>query len=210
MESYYRQRAREYDRFYQTPEFQNDLRELETWLTGHVRRRTVLEVAAGTGHWTKIASRTAKAVTATDYNPETLAVAKRRRLGAHVTLLAADAYDLPVFEKPFEVGMAHLWWSHVPRERRQEFLAGLVKCLRPKATILMLDQRFGRSFSIPASRRDARENRYEFRKLANGKTFEVMKNYPSAQGLLADFNSYCDDIRITQLKYFWTLTARLC
>jgi SAM-dependent methyltransferase len=209
MKSYYGQRAPEYDQFYQVPEFQNDLAELDAWVTEHVRGRTVLEVAAGTGHWTKIAARVAKSVTAADYNPETLAIAKRRRLGPHVELLTADAYGLPKFETRFEIGMAHLWWSHVPRERRQEFLTGLAKRLRPKAMILMLDQRYGRSFSIPASRRDARGNRYEMRKLASGKTFEVMKNYPGVAGLRADFASVCVDIQIMRLKYFWALSARL-
>ena len=208
MKSYYRQRAPEYDQFYQVPEFQDDLARLAEWIIAHVRGRTVLEVAAGTGHWTKIASHAAKSVTATDFNAETLAIARRRRLGSHVTFLAADAYALPDFGTPFEAGMAHLWWSHVPRERRQEFLAGLVKRLRPKATILLLDQRFGRSFSIPASRRDTHGNRYELRKLAGGKTFEIMKNYPAIGSLRADFAPLCTDIRIFMLKHFWTLSAQ--
>src|SRR3954469_185812 len=153
MKAYYRQRAPEYDQFYQVPEFQDDLAQLEQWLTENVRGRSVLEVAAGTGHWTKIAARVAKSVTATDANPETLAIAKRRRLGSHVTFRTADAYDLPTFKQKFEVGMAHLWWSHVPRERRQEFLAGFVSRLAPCATVLTLDQRFGKSFSIPCAQR---------------------------------------------------------
>ncbi len=209
MKAYYRQRAPEYDTLYQAPELQDDLRRLEEWLTTHVRGRTVLEVAAGTGHWTKIAARVAAAITATDANPETLAVAKRRRLGAHVTLLMADAYALPEFNTRFDVGMAHLWWSHVPRERRQEFLRGFVRRLAPRATLLMLDQRFARSFSVPASRRDAAGNRYEVRRLASGKAFEIVKNYPTVDGLRADFASLCSDVQVTQLKYFWMLSARL-
>jgi SAM-dependent methyltransferase len=207
MKSYYRQRAPEYDAFYQVPEFQDDLHQLERWTTEHVRGRTVLEVAAGTGHWTKIASHVAKSITATDVNPETLAIAKRRRLGSHVTFVTADAFALPAFEKQFAVGMAHLWWSHVPRERRREFLTGLVARLRPRATIVMLDQRFVGKFSIPASRRDPRGNRYELRRLAGGKAFEVMKNYPSIDGLRADFSALCKNIHVMKLKHFWTLSA---
>jgi ubiquinone/menaquinone biosynthesis C-methylase UbiE len=209
MKAYYRQRAPEYDQFYRVPEFQNDLAQLEAWLAHHVRGRTVLEVAAGTGHWTKVASRVAKSITAMDASPETLAVAKQRRLGSNVTLLTADAYELPAFKKPFDVGMAHLWWSHVPRARRQEFLAGFARRLRPKAPILMLDQRYRKSFSISASRRDVCGNRYELRKLATGKVFEVMKNYPSVEGIRADFTTLCNDINVTKLEYFWALSARL-
>lgn len=209
MKAYYRQRAPEYDQFYQVPEFADDLAQLEQWLIDHVRGRSVLEIAAGTGHWTAIAAPAAKSVTATDANPETLAVAKRRRLGSNVTFRTADAYDLPDFEQSFDLGMAHLWWSHVLRERRQDFLSGFVLRLKPRATVLMIDQRFKRSFSVPCARRDWRGNRYELRRLANGKTFEVIKNYPSKAHLLADFAAVCTDIRVTRLEYFWSLTARV-
>jgi ubiquinone/menaquinone biosynthesis C-methylase UbiE len=209
MKAYYRQRAAEYDQFYQVPEFQDDLAQLEQWLTENVRGRSVLEIAAGTGHWTKVAARVAKSVMATDANTETLAIAKRRRLGSHVTFLTSDAYDLPTFDQRFEVGMAHLWWSHVPRERRQEFLAGFVSRLKPRAAVLMLEQRFQKSFSIPCARRDARGNRYELRRLASGKMFEVVKNYPSPAQLEMDFTSFCTTIRVMKLKHFWALSAHL-
>jgi demethylmenaquinone methyltransferase/2-methoxy-6-polyprenyl-1,4-benzoquinol methylase len=209
MTAYYRQRAPEYDQFYQVPEFQDDLAQLEHWVIENVRGRSVLEIAAGTGHWTKIAARVAKSVTATDANPETLAIAKRRRLGSHVTFRSADAYALPDFATRFDVGMAHLWWSHVPRERRQEFLAGFVSRLKPRAAVLMLDQRFGKSFSIPCARRDTRGNRYELRRVASGKMFEVVKNYPSTSNLHADLSTLCADIRIMKLKHFWALSAHL-
>jgi hypothetical protein len=71
----------------------------------------------------------------------------------------------------------------------------------------MLDQRFVRKFSIPASRRDLRGNRYELRRLASGKAFDVMKNYPSIDGLRADFSALCKNIRVMKLKHFWALSA---
>jgi hypothetical protein len=121
--------------------------------------------------------------------------------------LTADGYELPQFDTPFDVGMAHLWWSHVPRERRQKFLAGLSKHLRPNGTILMLDQCYGRSFSTAASRRDTRGNRYELRRLAGGKIFEVMKNYPTSGSVRADLERVGKHVRIMKLKYFWAVSA---
>src|SRR5215813_8271718 len=122
MEDYYRERATVYDEFYQVGRRKDDLTSLKDWLTGQVQGATILEVAAGTGYWTEVAAPVAKAITATDYNPETLAIAAQRRLGPHVTLLAVDAYELPEFVTAFDAGMAMLWWSHVDIRRRAEFL----------------------------------------------------------------------------------------
>jgi ubiquinone/menaquinone biosynthesis C-methylase UbiE len=62
MEIYYRDRAPEYDKFYQVPERQHDLERLKLWLVEHVRGRHILEIAAGTGYWTEAAAAVAKAI----------------------------------------------------------------------------------------------------------------------------------------------------
>ena len=95
MEIYYRDRAPEYDKFYEVPERQHDLKRLKSWLVEHVRGRHILEIAAGTGYWTEAAAAVAKAITATDYNPEMLAIAATRNLGSNVKLRTADAFALP-------------------------------------------------------------------------------------------------------------------
>ena len=97
MRAYYRERAPEYDLLYAVPAYQDDLATLRSWLEPHVVGASVLEVAAGTGYWTEAAAPFARAITATDCNAETLAVAARRRLGPKVTLVEADAYALPDF-----------------------------------------------------------------------------------------------------------------
>ena len=68
MENYYRDRALEYDLFYEVPERQHDLALLKSWLLEHARDRSILEVATGTGYWTEFAATVAKAITATDDN----------------------------------------------------------------------------------------------------------------------------------------------
>jgi len=108
--------------------------------------------SSGTGYWTEAAAAVAKAITATDYNPEMLAIAATRNLGSNVKLRTADAFALPKFGSPFDVGMAHMWWSHVGKERRQEFLSLFVSRLEPRSVILMIDQVSGGCTSV--SRQD--------------------------------------------------------
>jgi len=208
MKEYYRQRASQYDRFYEVPERYRDLVRLKAWLVERVRGRTVLEVAAGTGYWTEVAATAAEAITATDYNHEPLSIAVDRRLGPHVTLLTADAYALPKFACRFEVGMAHLWWSHVERQRRQEFLSHFASRLQSQATLLMIDQTYVEDLCSPISRRDAWGNEYTLRTLEDGTSYEIVKNFFSLQELQDSLGDMCEDIEITWLRHFWALSGR--
>jgi SAM-dependent methyltransferase len=206
---YYRARATHYDGLYQYAAWRDDLAWLKAWLIERVRGRTVLEVAAGTGHWTEVAAAGAAAVTATDLNPETLAFASRRPYRGRVALLAADAFSLPDFPDRFEVGMAHLWWSHVETGRRREFLAHLASRLEPGGVVLMIDQRPTAPFCHPASRWDAEGNRYERRTLPGGAVFEIIKNYPEPGELVEQLREFCVRTVVTPLHYFWALEAHL-
>ena len=95
MLDYYRKRAAEYDSLYETAAWRDELAVLRDWLVAHAIDRTILEVSAGTGYWTAVAAPVAKAITATDINAETLAIAAARNLGDHVALVRADAWCLP-------------------------------------------------------------------------------------------------------------------
>jgi SAM-dependent methyltransferase len=209
MEEYYRERAKEYDDFYRVARRENDLARLRAWVVERVRGRTILEIAAGTGYWTAVAAPAAKAITATDYNAETLAIAARRQLPRHVTLIAADAYRLPQFADTFDLGMAMLWWSHVEKQRRDELLCHFTGRLTRKASVLMVDQCYREGLSSPISRRDEFDNLYTTRKLANGAMYEIVKNYPTDEELRDTFGRVCEDIEMSRVGEFWALFGRL-
>jgi SAM-dependent methyltransferase len=207
MGAYYRARAAEYDRFYANPHRLDELTRLTEWLIEHIRGRTILEIAAGTGYWTEVAASAARAVVATDFIPETLAIAAERPLGPHVTLLRADAYALPEFDPLFDVGMAHMWWSHVEKERQLDFLSQFVARLKPASVVLMIDQTYVEGICGPISRQDEWGNQYELRRLGDGSTYEIVKNYPTDEELLVNFAPFSDDVRIMRLRHFWALSA---
>jgi SAM-dependent methyltransferase len=209
MQQYYRARAMEYDLFYQVPERLNELTLLRAWLIERTRGLSILEVAAGTGYWTEIAAPFAKAITATDLNPETLEIAATRRLGQNVTLRTADAYALPESTTKFDVGMAHLWWSHVERQKRKTFLSHFVSRLRPGATLLMIDQFYVEGLTSPVSREDTWGNQYAIRRLQNGSTYEIVKNFPQPGEPEETFEELCKDISVLRLQHFWALSAQL-
>ncbi|HVC60894.1 MAG TPA: class I SAM-dependent methyltransferase [Acetobacteraceae bacterium] len=205
---YYRKRAAEYDAFYADPARQADLAVLRDWLAGLTRGRRILEVAAGTGYWTATAAPVAAAITATDINAETLAIAGNRQPGAHVTLLRADAWNLPLLPERFDLGMAHLWWSHLRKRDRAAFLARFATHLEPGATLLMIDETLVANVGAPISRRDADGDTWQRRWLANGERFEIVKNYPDAAELAQSVGEACEDVRVLELKHFWALSAK--
>ena len=133
MAPYYRDRAPVYDRVYQYPERQLDLRFLESHVMRLFEKCRVLDIAAGTGYWTQFISRSAKSVLAVDREAAQLEELARRDFDCPVESRVQDVYhvDRLVDEgKSFTGAFAGLWLSHVPRQRLKEFFCSLHQCLR--------------------------------------------------------------------------------
>ena len=185
LQSYYAARAGEYDRVYLKPERQSDLRRIEQWLPSVLAGATVLEIACGTGYWTQFVAPVASAVVALDSSPETLRIARARVTATHTEFHIGDAYALPRFARSFSAAFAGFWFSHVPLERRREFLLGLNSVLAPRAHVVLLDNLFVAGSSSAITERDAGGNSYQTRSLADGSTHRVLKNFPSEAELHA-------------------------
>jgi SAM-dependent methyltransferase len=206
MPTYYAKRAQEYERIYQKPERQDDLRRLREFVARSLAGRHVLEIACGTGYWTEILSRSAASVAAIDINDEVLEIARGKALDPErVRFQKADVYALPPFSQRFDGLFAAFWWSHVPKSRLREFVSGLHPFLAPDAHIVMIDNRYVEGSSTPIARMDAAGNTYQTRKLDDGSTYEVLKNFPTEPELAQTLAGLADNIRIEFLEYYWTM-----
>jgi demethylmenaquinone methyltransferase/2-methoxy-6-polyprenyl-1,4-benzoquinol methylase len=204
MPQYYAARAGEYERIYARPERQADLRRLEVEIPAYLRGRKVLEVACGTGYWTQHIAPVASFVLATDLAGETLEVARSKRLPeARVRFAVADAFDLPVAAGPFDGAFAGCWWSHLRRGECRPFLESLRRCLAPGATVVLMDNTYVEGSSTPVSRIDAEGNTYQQRRLDNGETHEVTKNFPSQADLERAVEGVGTNFRYLPLTYYW-------
>ena len=207
MVDYYAQRAAEYERIFQKPERQDDLRALRSFVVENFTGRHVLEVACGTGYWTQILARSAASVTAIDINDEMLDIAcSKPRMRDNVTFRREDAYALPRFPKQFSGGLAGFWWSHVPKARLRPFLTGLHRAFAPGATMVFIDNAYVQGSSTPIFRRDADGNTYQRRTLSDGSTHEVLKNFPTEAELRHALDGLADNVKVGFLPYFWILT----
>lgn len=204
---YYAHRAPEYESIYSKPERQADLRSLEALVARELTGLRVLELACGTGYWTRVLATVAATVLATDGSPEVLAVAERKELPPdRVTFRRLDAFHLPDSLPRFEAVFAGFWWSHVPREHLAGFLSGITAVLGPDVKALFVDNRFVPGSSTPLSRTDDQGNTYQRRTTSDGSAFEVLKNFPAASELLAAVAPFGRDVQVTELEYFWLLS----
>lgn len=207
---YYAIGAHDYERVYDKPERQDDLDELHEKVAEALRGHTVLEIACGTGYWTETVAASAKSVLATDINPQMLELAKARGLDdAKVTFSLADAFDLPADIGQFTACFAGFWWSHVKREDQERFLAHLRARLGKDTLLVLLDNTYVDGSSTVIARTDLEGNTFQIRTGADGRRYEVLKNFPSDSTLRKKIGPSVREIRIARLEYYWLLTCRL-
>jgi SAM-dependent methyltransferase len=210
LEKYYAARAAEYDLVYQKPERQPDLKKLEFLLEREFNGLDVLEIACGTGFWTQFIARTARVILATDYNPETIEIARKRAYGKCILeFVLADAYLLACVRKDFSAGFCGFWWSHIPKDKRRDFLNVFHAHLVSGARVIMIDNRFVEGSSTPVSRSDNRGNTFQLRKLGNGSVHEILKNFPSKTEIENDLDGFAREIQVTFFDYFWMVNYKI-
>jgi SAM-dependent methyltransferase len=209
MQRYYAARAGEYDRIYEKPERQADLRQIESWLPSLFLSATVLEVACGTGYWTQFIAPATASMLAIDSAPETLRVAEQRVVASNVDFRLGDAYDLSGMGRTFSAAFAGFWFSHVPLERQREFLLGLNSTLEPGARVVLLDNRYVEGNSSPIAECDTAGNTFQHRSLSDGSTHRVLKNFPTE----AELHALVDDLGASasyrSWQYYWAFEYRV-
>ncbi len=210
LESYYAQRAREYERIYEKAERQEEL----AWLRGRVPElfagRRVLEIACGTGYWTQHIARKAAHVVACDINEPVLEIAREKPIPkGRAEFHRCDALALEGVPAGCDAAFAGFWWSHVPRSGLRRFVATLAAKLAPGAVVGILDNRYVEGSSTPVSRRDAEGNSYQLRTLLSGETHEVLKNFPTPGELAEAVRPVARSAHLETVTYYWLLVFTL-
>jgi SAM-dependent methyltransferase len=207
---YYRRRAQEYEAIYARPERQADLEKLRSVIGGRFEGERVLEIACGTGYWTGIIAAAAKEVVATDVAEEPMAIARSKAYRrANVRFESADAYALDAGLGWHGAAFAGFWWSHVPRERVEEFLASLHARLEPGARVVLLDNLYVQGSSTPVAGMDAAGNTYQMRRLGDGSRVRVLKNFVSEEELRERLAPHAAAFAFEALDYYWLAEYQL-
>jgi len=203
--AYYRARAPEYDdwwfrrgRFQRPPEVGDrwaaQVAGLDASVDAFDPAGAVLELAAGTGLWTRRLVRSATTVTAVDASPEVLALNRARSagLGAPVEYVVADLF---AWEPPrrFDVVFFSFWISHVPPSRFDAFWGLVERALGPEGRVYLIDN------APPTDWYDG-EGGVSRRELVDGRAYDIVKVYWSPDELrdrLAPIG-WAADLRMTE------------
>ncbi|MCX5340311.1 class I SAM-dependent methyltransferase [Streptomyces atratus] len=108
--AYYQARADEYDATYS---IRMDMPRLEKSLDSLPIGGDVLEIACGTGQWTRLLSSRARSLTALDAAPEMLRRARDRMRGTATRFIEADVFDWEP-DRQYDTVFFAFWLSHVP------------------------------------------------------------------------------------------------
>jgi len=204
--AYYSARAHEYERIYSKPERQDELQALQATISELFADKSVLEVACGTGYWTQYIAQSAKTICATDLSEEALAVAKAKGLDKNrVRFITADAIALPDSLGQFDSAFCGFWWSHVARASIARFLDSLHARLTQSARVVLLDNLYVEGSSTPISRRSPEGDTFQIRRLSDGSSHEVLKNFPTEGELYAQLSARAENIKYAASEHYWYL-----
>ena len=206
---YYFDRAKEYERIYQKPERQEDLKKLRIILKDIFFAKSVFEIACGTGYWTQFISETAKLILATDINESVIEIAQSKKYHAPITFEKADIFNLTNTNEKFDSGFGGFIWSHIPKQELDVFLSGFISNISPGGLVVFIDSKYVEGSNAPIDSKDEYGNTYQIRKLSNGSNYKVMKNFPADTEILDLIDPIGSNIEIEQLKYFWVLKFKV-
>lgn len=204
---YYLRRVQEYDvsAGYED-RIAEELREpIKTRFQQSMKGHDVLELACGTGYWTKVISATAKSVLATDINAPMISVASEKLSSiTNVSFHVADAYTLDGISGVFSAAFAHWWWSHIPKSKIANFLKNLHSKLATGAFVLFVDQL---PYENRQRRLDEEGNTLEVRTLSDGTKFEIVKNFPTEKELVEVLKGLSDQLQYKAYpeEMMWTI-----
>jgi hypothetical protein len=74
---------------------------------------------------------------------------------------------------------------------------------------VLVDNRYVPGSSTPISRTGEDGDTYQRRRLADGREYEIVKNFPGREQIAADLEAAATDLAWTELDYYWVASCAL-
>ena len=206
--AYYNKRAKEYEKVYLKPERQDELNSATTLLQNIFSDKTVYEIACGTGFWTEKIAETATSIFATDINKAVIEIAQQKQYQkSNVTFGLEDIFKLSGDNK-YESAFGGFIWSHIKLQDLNRFIDSINNLTLPGGTVVFMDNNFVKESNHPITNTDEDGNTFQTRKLEDGTTHLVLKNFPTESFLRTKLTGIVTDFKFINLKYYWLLTYK--
>jgi demethylmenaquinone methyltransferase/2-methoxy-6-polyprenyl-1,4-benzoquinol methylase len=214
--AYYRARAPEYDAWwYRTGRFDRGPQQNAAWHAESalveravaamlVTRRpsSVLELACGTGLFTRHLAPRVAALTAVDASPEVIAINRQRVAAGNVRYVEANLF---VFDPPARHDLVFMsfWLSHVPHARFAAFWSMVGRALAPGGVAYIVDSAHDPTSTAANHPPPDRHAGIVTRRLDDGREFRIVKVFHEPAALTARLRRLGFESRIAQTpRYF--------
>jgi len=220
--AYYRARAGEYDEWwFRTGRYDHgadlnaawaaDVAAVESGLAAFLdgaRPRRALELACGTGLFTRLLAPRVGHLLALDASPEVIAINRARVAAGNVAYALQDLFAWQPSERHDLVFMS-FWLSHVPDERFDGFWRSVRAALADGGTAYVIDSGWDTTSTATNHVRPDREHGIASRRLNDGRTYRVVKVFHEPRELGTRLAALGLDAAITATeRYFIHGTVR--
>ena len=214
--AYYRARAPEYDAWwFRTGRFDRGPHDNAAWHTesalveravadmlATTRPSSVLELACGTGLFTRHLAPRVAALTAVDASPEVIAINRQRVAAGNVRYVEANLFAFDPTARHDLVFMS-FWLSHVPHARFAGFWSMVRRALAPGGVAYIVDSAHDPTSTAANHPTPDRHAGIVTRRLDDGREFRIVKVFHEPAALTARLRRLGFESRIAQTpRYF--------
>lgn len=221
--AYYRARAPEYDAWWsRTGRFDRGADNNAAWRSEvaaaeaavietleETRPSKVLELACGTGLFTRHIAPRVGSVTAVDASPEVIAINRGRVAADNVRYVEADLFAYEP-DASYDCVFMSFWLSHVPRARFDSFWSIVRRALAPGGFAYVLDSAHDPTSTAANHPTPDRHAGIVTRRLDDGREFSIVKVFWEPAALTARLEECGFDAAVRDTgRYFIQGTARV-
>ena len=214
--AYYRARASEYDAWwFRTGRFDRGAANNAAWqadvaiveravaaMLADTRPSSVLELACGTGLFTRHLAPCADHVTAVDAAPEVIAINRGRVAASNVQYVEADLFAWQPHAR-YDCVFMSFWLSHVPPARFAAFWAMVRRALKPDGFAYLVDSAHDPTSTAANHPTPDRHAGIVTRRLDDGREFRIVKVFHEPAPLAASLEALGFTARIGKTpRYF--------
>ena len=214
--AYYRARAPEYDAWwFRTGRFDRGGENNAAWnadvahveravvdMLAKVRPSGVLELACGTGLFTRHLAPRVEHVTAVDASPEVIAINRDRVGASNVDYVQADLFDFEPNAR-YDLVLMGFWLSHVPHARFDAFWAMVRRALKPDCFAWVVDSAHDPTSHAVDHQTPDRHAGIATRRLDDGREFRIVKVFWEPETLTTRLRACGFDAQLAQTKRYF-------
>ena len=172
------------------------------WKLAARRPGYVLELACGTGLFTRVIAPRVARLTAIDASSEVIEINRARVDAGNVDYVQADLFAWRPTQR-YDAIFFSFWLSHVPEQRFAEFWQLVAAALAPRGAVYLIDSAFDPTSTAKDHVLPGRERGIVTRKLNDGREFRIVKVFYEPAALASKLDALGWNASIAQTPHYF-------